>query len=113
MDGQEVAEKMRKEIQKNLDANIKSTPSYKVARFVDGQVLEKTIVHQYGKFGSVMRKADYDEKQHSRRGMQTSNTVVNDRLNVFDVPLNLPIEKTYFETFGHGFRTELPDAIHQ
>ena len=47
------------------------------------------------------------------RGRQTSNTVYNDRLNVFDVPLNLSIEGKYFETFGHGFRTDMPDGMHQ
>lgn len=113
MDGQEVAERMRKAVKQDLQANVKSTPSYKVARFVDQPVLEKTIVHQYAKFNSNMRKADYDERQHSMRGRQVENTVYNDKLNVFDVPLNLSIEGKYFDTFGHGFRTETPDSMHQ
>lgn len=113
MDGQEVAERMRKAVKQDLQANVKSTPSYKVAKFVDGDVLEKTIVHQYGRFNSNMRKADYDERQHAMRGRQIENTVYNDRLNAFDVPLNLSIEGKYFDTFGHGFRTENPDSMHQ
>ena len=113
MDGQEVAERMRKAVKKDLQASVKSTPSFKVARFVDGDVLEKTIVHQYAKFNSNMRKADYDERQHSKRGRQMENTVYNGRLNAFDVPLNLSIEGKYFDTFGHGFRTENPDSMHQ
>ena len=60
MDGQEVAERMRKAVKKDLQANVKSTPTFKVARFVDQPVLEKTVVHQYAKFNSNMRKADYD-----------------------------------------------------
>lgn len=113
MDGQEVAERMRKDVKKNLDASVKSAPSFKVARFVDGDVLEKTLIHQYAQFESSMRKADYDERQHAQRGKQTSNTVWEDKLNVFDVPLNLSIEGKYLETFGHGFRTETPDSMHQ
>lgn len=113
MDGQEIAEKMRKEVKNNLQHTVKVTPTFKVARFVDEQVLEKTVLSQYGKFKSNMRKADYDEKQHSMRGHQAQNTVWNDRINVFDVPLNMSIEQAYFDTFGHGFRTEHPDTIHQ
>ena len=113
MDGQEVAERMRKAVKQDLQANVKSTPSFKVARFVDQPILEKTIVHQYAKYKSNMRKADYDERQHNQRGRQQANTVWEDRLNAFDVPLNLSIEGKYFETFGHGFRTELPDSMHQ
>ena len=75
MDGQEIAEKMRKDVKKNLQASIKSTPTFKVGRFVDQQVLEKTVLSQYGKFKTNMRKADYDEKQHSQRGHQAQNTV--------------------------------------
>lgn len=113
MDGQEVAELMRKDVKKNLQANIKSSPTCKVGRFVDQQVLEKTVLSQYGKFNQVMRKADYDERQHTMRGQQAQNTVWGDRLNVMDVPLNLSIEKAYFDLFGHGFRTDLPDSMHQ
>lgn len=113
MDGQEVAELMRKDVKRNLDATVKSSPTFKVARFVDQGVLEKTVLSQYGKFNQNMRKADYDERQHSMRGQQAQNTVWNDRLNVMDVPLNLSIEGLYFNTFGHGFRTEQPDGMHQ
>ena len=113
MDGQEIAEKMRKDVKKNIQVSTKVAPSYKVARFVDQQVLEKTVLSQYGKFNQNMRKADYDEKQHAMRGRQSANTVWGDRLNVFDVPLNLSIEGKYFDTFGHGFRTEQPDSMHQ
>lgn len=113
MDGQEIAEKMRKDVKKNIQQSTKVAPSYKVARFVDQQVLEKTVLSQYGKFNQNMRKADYDEKQHAMRGRQSANTVWGDRLNVFDVPLNLSIEGKYFDTFGHGFRTSQPDSMHQ
>ena len=113
MDGQEIAEKMRKDVKKNLQASIKSTPTFKVGRFVDQQVLEKTVLSQYGKFKTNMRKADYDEKQHSQRGHQAQNTVWNDRINVMDVPLNMSVEQAYYDTFGHGFRSELPDGMHQ
>ena len=113
MDGQEIAEMMRKDVKKNLQATVKTTPSFKVARFVDESVLEKTVLSQYGKFNSNMRKADYDEKQHRQRGMLPQNTVWGGRLNIMDVPLNLSIEGKYFETFGHGFRTEQPDSMHQ
>jgi len=113
MDGQEIAERMRKDVKKNIQTSTKVAPSYKVARFVDQQVLEKTVLSQYGKFNQNMRKADYDEKQHAMRGRLSANTVWGDRLNVFDVPLNLSIEGKYFDTFGHGFRTEQPDSMHQ
>lgn len=113
MDGQEIAEKMRKDVKKNIQHSVKTTPTFKVARFVDQDVLEKTVLSQYGKYNSNMRKADYDEKQHAMRGRQSANTVWNDRLNAFDVPLNLSIEGLYFNTFGHGFRTEQPDSMHQ
>lgn len=113
MDGQEIAEKMRKDVKKNIQHDVKVTPTYKVARFVDQGVLEKTVLSQYGKFNQNMRKADYDERQHSMRGRQSANTLWNDRINVFDVPLNLSIEGKYFDTFGHGFRTSQPDSMHQ
>lgn len=113
MDGQEIAEKMRKDVKKNLQASVKSSPTYKVGRFVDQQVLEKTVLSQYGQYKSAMRKADYDEKQHALRGQQAQNTVWDDKLNVFDVPLNMSVEQAYFDIFGHGFRTNLPDSIHQ
>lgn len=113
MDGQEIAEKMRKDVKKNIQTSVKTTPTFKVARFVDQDVLEKTVISQYGKFNQNLRKADYDEKQHSMRGRQSANTVWDDKLNVMDVPLNLSIEGLYFNTFGHGFRTEQPDSMHQ
>ena len=113
MDGQEVAELMRKDVKRNIKSVVKSTPTYKIARFVDQPVLEKTVLSQYGQFNRNMRKADYDEKQHAMRGKQAQNTVWGDRLNVFDVPLNLSIEGKYYDTFGHGFRTSRPDSMHQ
>ena len=113
MDGQEVAELMRKDVKRNLDHSVKVAPTCKVGRFVDQQVLEKTVLSQYGQYKTAMRKADYDEKQHAMRGHQAQNTVWGDRLNVFDVPLNMSVEQAYFDTFGHGFRTKLPDSMHQ
>ena len=113
MDGQEITEEMRKNVKENIQHSTKVAPSYKVARFVDQQVLEKTILSQYGKFNTNMKKADYDERQHAMRGQQSQNTVWGDKLNVFDVPLNLSIEGKYFDTFGHGFRTAQPDSMHQ
>lgn len=113
MDGQEIAEKMRKDVKKNLNANIKANSTFKVGRFVDQQVLEKTVLSTYGQFKSNMRKADYDERQHAMRSQQSANTVWGDKLNVFDVPLNMSIEQAYYDLFGHGFRSTLPDSMHQ
>lgn len=105
-------ELMRKDVTQNIVANIKCSPSYKVARFVDQPVLEKTVLHQYGGFKGVMRKADTEgiEKARSTYGESVDTS---GRLRVAEVPADLSIEAEYFNRYGHGFYSSNPDPMHQ
>lgn len=105
-------EEMRKDVTHDIVKHIKVSPSYKVARFVDQPVLEKTVLHQYGGFKGVMRKADTEgiEKARSTYGESVDTS---GRLRVAEVPTDLSIESEYFNRYGHGFYGASPDPMHQ
>ena len=105
-------EEMRKDITHDIVRQIKVNPSYKVGRFVDQPILERTVLHQYGQFKGVMKKADTEgiERARSKYGESVDTS---GRLRVAEIPADLSIESEYFNRYGHGFYGSSPDPMHQ
>ena len=74
-------EEMRKDVTRNIKRNLKANPAYRIARFVDQPVLEKTVLSQYGTFRKNMSRVgtvDGIEKARATYG----NSVDGNKLRV-------------------------------
>lgn len=106
-------EEMRKDVTRNIKKNLKANPSYKIARFVDQPVLEKTVLSQYGTFRRNMSRVgtvDGIEKARSTYG----NSVYQNKLRVSEIPQEMSVEEAYYNIMGKGIDgREVPTAMHQ
>jgi hypothetical protein len=106
-DGQEVKEEIRKEVRFKLDDHIRTSPTSKIGRFVDGQELEKCVVSQYAQYNNNLRKvANEQDDIEKNRGRYGSG------YHPAEIELNRPFEQIYFELMGHGYNgSPFPNRI--
>ena len=105
-DGQDLSEGIRKEVTKNFNTFAKSNSAYKLARHVDGQVLDKCMVSIYGQYeNNLNRQIGEDPQVEKNRGRYGSG------YHPAEVNLTTPFEKIFFDNMGRGYNSSAPSRI--
>ena len=108
MDGLEFSEDVRKDSKSNLRRYARSVDTFKLARTVDEQALEKCMVTQYGEYRKNLARTigenmDDMEKARNRYGSG---------FRLAEIPLNMSFEEIYFNNMGKGINgSDMPSRI--